>query len=190
VAKDCKPCGDDSLMTQINPKLLHVQKHRLDKMVGATLSDSLRQQYGRRSARVIKGDSVRVMRGEYKGVEGKVDRVNVKFGTLIIEGIQHEKVKGGQVKVPIHASNVMITSAKTDDKLRFAGSVQKEQPAAEPQVEPAAKPEETKAKAKAKPEETKAKAKAKPEETKAKAKPKKAAKKKVKKAAKKKGASK
>lgn len=165
-------------MTQINPKLLHVQKHRLDKMMGATLSDSLRQQYGRRGARVIKGDSVRVMRGEYKGVEGKVDRVNVKFGTLIIEGIQHEKVKGGQVKVPIHASNVMITSARTDDKLRFAGSVQKEQLAAEPQAEPAAKPEEAQARAKVK---IKAKSRAKP---------KKAAKKKVKKATKKKGASK
>ena len=156
-------------MVQINPKLLHVQKHRLDKMVGATLSDSLRQQYGRRSARVIKGDSVHVMRGEYKGVDGKVDRVNVKFGTLIIEGIQHEKVKGGQVKVPIHASNVMITSAKTDDKLRFASASPKEQPAAET---PAAK------------------AAPKPAKAKAKAKPKKAAKKKVKKAAKKKGASK
>lgn len=140
------------------------------------MSDSLRQQYGRRSARVIKGDSVRVMRGEYKGVEGKVDRVNVKFGTLIIEGIQHEKVKGGQVKVPIHASKVMITGAKTDDKLRFEGVAQKEQPA----------PEEAKPKATPKPAGHGAKAKAK-------AKPKKAKKvaKKVKKAAKKKkGASK
>lgn len=134
-------------MVQMNPKLLHIPKHQLEKMVGATMSDSLRQQYGRRSARVIKGDSVRVMRGEYKGVEGKVDRVNVKFGTLIIEGIQHEKVKGGQVKVPIHASNVMITSAKTDDKLRFAGAVPK-QPAPEPKAEASQKP----AKAKAKPE--------------------------------------
>ncbi|MEM2141584.1 MAG: 50S ribosomal protein L24 [Nitrososphaera sp.] len=166
-------------MTQMNPKLLHVPKHQLDKMVGSTLSDSLRQQYGRRSARVIKGDSVRVMRGEYKGVEGKVDRVNVKFGTLIIEGIQHEKVKGGQVKVPIHASKVMITSVKTDDKLRFAGTSPKEQPAAESKAEAATE-------AKAAPKPAKVKAKAKPKKTAKKAK--KVAKKA--KAAKKKGASK
>lgn len=147
-------------MVQINPKLLHASKHQLDKMVSSTLSDNLRQQYGRRSARVIKGDSVRVMRGEYKGVEGKVDRVNVKFGTLIIEGIQHEKVKGGQVKVPIHASNVMITGAKTDDKLRFAGAVQKEQPVTEEaKPEVAAKPAAPKAKAKAKPKKAVKKAK-------------------------------
>lgn len=162
-------------MVQMNPKLLHVPKHQLDRMVGATLSDSLRQQYGRRSARVIKGDSVRVMRGEYKGVEGKVDRVYVKFGTLIIEGIQHDKVKGGQVKVPIHASNVMITSAKTDDKLRFAGATPKEKPAAEPKAEAAPEP---------------AKAKAKPKPKKAAKKAKKVAKKKTKTAKKKKGASK
>lgn len=161
-------------MTQMNPKLLHVPKHQLDKMVGSTLSDSLRQQYGRRSTRVIKGDSVRIMRGEYKGVEGKVDRVSVKFGTLIIEGIQHEKVKGGQVKVPIHASNVMITGVKTDDKLRFAGASPKEQPAAEPEVKAAPEP---------------AKAKAKPKPKKAAKKAKKVAKK-TKKATKKKGASK
>jgi large subunit ribosomal protein L24 len=146
-------------MVQMNPKLLHVPKHQLDRMVGATLSDSLRQQYGRRSARVIKGDSVRVMRGEYKGVEGKVDHVNVKFGTLIIEGIQHEKVKGGQVKVPIHASNVMITGAKADDKLRFAGTSPKEQPAAEPKVEAKAEPAKAKAKPKTKPKKADKKAK-------------------------------
>lgn len=165
-------------MVQMNPKLLHVPKHQLDKMVGATLSDSLRQQYDRRSARVIKGDSVRIMRGEYRGVDGKVDRVNVKFGTLIIEGIQHDKVKGGQVKVPIHSSNVMITSLKTDDKLRFAGATSKVQPVAEQKEE--AMPEPTKVKAKAKP-------KAKPKKA---AKRTKVAKKKVKKAAKKRGVSK
>jgi large subunit ribosomal protein L24 len=145
-------------MVQMNPKLLHVPKHQLDKMVSATLADSLRQQYGRRSARVVKGDSVRVMRGEYKGVEGKVDKVNVKFDTLIIEGIQHDKVKGGQVKVPIHASNVMITSVKTDDKLRFAGAKPKEQPAAEPKAEAAPEPARVKTKPKAKKTAKKAKA--------------------------------
>lgn len=146
-------------MVQMNPKLLHVPKHQLDKMVGSTLSDNLRQQYGRRSARVIKGDSVRVMRGEYRGVEGKVDRVNVSFGTLIIEGIQHEKVKGGQVKVPIHASNVMITGVKTDDKLRFAGTSRKELSAAEPQAKAAPEPAKVKAKVKAKPKKSAKKAK-------------------------------
>ncbi|AIF83886.1 ribosomal protein L24p/L26e, archaeal/eukaryotic [Candidatus Nitrososphaera evergladensis SR1] len=124
----------------IHPKLLHVPKHQRDNMVGAALSDSLRQQYKRRSARVIKGDSVKVMRGEYKGVEGKVDKVNTVEGTLEIEGIQREKVRGGQVKVPIHASKVMITGLKTDDKYRSAMlSGQKQQAEAKPKADKAAK---------------------------------------------------
>ena len=104
----------------MNPKLIHIPKHQRDRMVGATLADNLRQQYSRRSVRVVKGDSVRVMRGEYKGVEGKVEKVNTENGTLQIEGVQREKIKGGQVKVFIHASNVMVTSLKTDDKYRSA----------------------------------------------------------------------
>jgi len=105
-------------MTSINAKLIHVPKHRRDRMVGSVLEDSLREQYGRKNIRVIKGDSVRVMRGEYKGVEGKAEQVNTEAATLHIEGIQREKIRGGQVKVPIHSSNVMVISLNLEDDYR------------------------------------------------------------------------
>jgi large subunit ribosomal protein L24 len=105
-------------MGSINPKLIHLPKHQRDKMVGAVLEDSLRKQYGRKNIRVIKGDSVRVMRGEYKGVEGKVEKLNTEQATFHIEGIQREKIRGGQVKVPIHSSNVMVISLNLDDDYR------------------------------------------------------------------------
>jgi large subunit ribosomal protein L24 len=105
-------------MAGINPKLIHLPKHQRDKMIGAVLEDSLREQYGRKNIRVVKGDSVRVMRGEYKGVEGKVEKVNTDHATFHIEGIQREKIRGGQVKVPIHSSNVMIISLNLDDDYR------------------------------------------------------------------------
>jgi large subunit ribosomal protein L24 len=110
--------GVGKTMVNMNIKLLHVPKHVRDAMIGATLADTLRQQYGRRSARVAKGDSVKVLRGEYSGIEGKVEKVNTKRGTLAIEGIQREKVRGGNVKVQIHASNVMLTAFNLDDKYR------------------------------------------------------------------------
>jgi large subunit ribosomal protein L24 len=110
--------GVGKTMVNMNIKLLHVPKHVRDAMIGATLAETLRQQYGRRSARVTKGDSVKVLRGEYSGIEGKVEKVNTKRGTLAIEGIQREKVRGGNVKVQIHASNVMITAFNLDDKYR------------------------------------------------------------------------
>jgi large subunit ribosomal protein L24 len=105
-------------MAGISPKLLHIPKHQRDKMVGAMLEDSLRKQYGRKNVRVIKGDSVRVMRGEYKGVEGKVEKVHTERATFHIEGIQREKIRGGQVKVPIHSSNVMVIGLNLDDDYR------------------------------------------------------------------------
>ncbi len=105
-------------MTKINPKLLHVPSHLRDSRIGSTLSDNLREQYGSRSCRLVKGDSVRVLRGEYSGIEGKVEKVNTQKGTLSIEGIQREKVKGGNVKVQIHSSNLIITGLNLDDKYR------------------------------------------------------------------------
>jgi large subunit ribosomal protein L24 len=66
----------------------------------------------------VKGDNVRVVRGEYSGVEGKVEKVNTHRATLSIEGVQREKVKGGNVKVQIHSSNLVITGLNLDDKYR------------------------------------------------------------------------
>ena len=105
-------------MADINPKLIHVSKHRRDKMLGASLADELREQYKKRTLRVVKGDSVMVVRGEYKGRGGKVEDVDTEHGTLHIEGMQREKIRGGQVKVPIHASNVKITALNLGDKYR------------------------------------------------------------------------
>jgi large subunit ribosomal protein L24 len=105
-------------MAKINPKFLHLPKHVRDSMIGSTLADNLREQYGKRSARIVKGDSVKVLRGEYSGIEGKVEKVNTVRGTLSIEGVQREKVRGGNVKVQIHSSNVIITGMNLDDKYR------------------------------------------------------------------------
>ncbi len=93
-------------------------KHLRDKSICSTLTDDLREQHRRRSIRVIKGDTVKVMRGEYTGIEGKVEKVNTIRGTLSIEGVQREKVKGGNVKVQIHSSNVRVSGLNLDDKYR------------------------------------------------------------------------
>ncbi|HJS81491.1 MAG TPA: 50S ribosomal protein L24 [Nitrososphaera sp.] len=128
------------MMAGVNPKLLHVPKHQLDRMISAPLADNLREAYKIRSLRVVKGDSIKVMRGEYKGVEGKVENVDVEHGTLNIEGVQREKIRGGQVKVPIHASKVMIVNLNLTDKLR-SNKVQGDKPKVEPKAESEDKPE-------------------------------------------------
>ncbi len=99
-----------------------ISKHKREKLLGANLSENLRKQHNKRSMRVIKGDTVRILRGEYVGIEGKVEKVNTERSTLSIEGVQREKIRGGKVKVQIHASNVQIISLNTDDEYRMKGT--------------------------------------------------------------------
>ena len=91
---------------------------RKSNNICSNLSSNLKKEYNRKSLRIVKGDSVKIMRGEYKGIEGKVEKLNTVKGRLSIEGVQREKIKGGQVKVQIHASNVRIMSLQLDDKYR------------------------------------------------------------------------
>jgi large subunit ribosomal protein L24 len=82
------------------------------------LSKDLKGKYHCKSIRVIEGDSVKVLRGEFKGIEGKVTRVSTEKRGIAIEGIKREKLKGGNVDIFIHPSNVIITSLNLEDKWR------------------------------------------------------------------------
>lgn len=101
-----------------NRQIFQAAHHTRSKQLGATLSKDLREKYGRRSARVIEGDTVRVMRGEFKGIDGKVTQVSTEKNSIAVEGIKREKLKGGNVDIYIHTSNVMITGMNLDDKWR------------------------------------------------------------------------
>lgn len=92
--------------------------HITSKHLAAHLSDELREKYHQNSARVVEGDSVKVLRGEFKGIEGKVTHVSAERRGIAIEGIKREKLKGGNVDIYIHPSNVMITTLNLDDKWR------------------------------------------------------------------------
>ena len=95
-------------------------KQFAERKLRSPLSHALREKYGKRNLRVIAGDTVKVVRGEYSGIEGKIEKVNMKRGSLAIEGIQREKVRGGNVKVEINSTNVIITNLDLDDKYRQA----------------------------------------------------------------------
>lgn len=88
--------------------------------LGATLSKELRKKYGKRSVRIVEGDAVKVIRGEYKDVDGKVGSVSVEQNSVAIEGIKKEKGQGDKFDVLIHTSNVMITSLNTSDSWRMS----------------------------------------------------------------------
>ncbi len=90
----------------------------LKKMLSAPLSPDLREKYGIKRLPVRKGDTVRIMRGDWKGHEGKVVRVDIKRVRIFIEGVQRKKADQTPVYYPIHPSKVMIIKLDLSDKWR------------------------------------------------------------------------
>jgi len=78
----------------------------------------------RASLHVTKGDSVRVVRGDDKGKEGKIIRVYLKTSRVVIEGVnivkRHRRARRAEEQsgivdfpAPIHSSNVMLLDPKS-----------------------------------------------------------------------------
>jgi large subunit ribosomal protein L24 len=89
------------------------------KKFGSALSEELRDKHGRTAVRPVKGDGVKIVRGGFKGIEGKITGVDTKRGKLFVEGVTREKAAGGKTSpVPIDASKVVITNLNMEDKLR------------------------------------------------------------------------
>jgi large subunit ribosomal protein L24 len=91
------------------------------KKFGSSLSKELREKHTLRAIRPAKGDGVRIVRGGFKGIEGKITRVDPKAGKIFVEGVTREKIAGGKTgPVPIDASKVVVTSLNLEDKIRKA----------------------------------------------------------------------
>ncbi len=78
---------------------------------------------------IRKGDRVRVMRGNERGKEGTVMRVDREKNRVVIEGVnvrkRHRKPsaidpEGGIItfEAPLHVSNVMLIDPNTDEPTR------------------------------------------------------------------------
>ena len=94
---------------------LHVGR----KFLSAHLSKHLRKEYGRRSAKLRTEDLVKVMRGEYAGKEGKIQKMDVSKSTVFIEGISDKRSGGKEFNVPIQASNLQIVELNLKDERRI-----------------------------------------------------------------------
>lgn len=83
-------------------------------LMSAPLSRDLRTKYNVRSMPVRKDDEVQVVRGTYKGREGKVVQVYRRKWVIHIERITREKVNGSTVNVGVNPSKVVITKLRLD----------------------------------------------------------------------------
>lgn len=94
---------------------IHIKK----KLLSVNLSKDLKEKQGTRNVVLRKGDKVKIMRGKYKGKEGKVTKILTKQLKIYIENIQTKKQDGSSVDVPLRPSNLQIVELNMDDKKRL-----------------------------------------------------------------------
>src|SRR5215510_66610 len=102
---------------------MRILKHRKTDRPRAVNRKRHRDNAERQKIHVTKGDTVRVMRGDDKGKEGKIIRVVPKTGRVTIEGVnivkKHRRARTAdeqsgivEMPAPVHASNVMLLDPK------------------------------------------------------------------------------
>lgn len=83
---------------------------------------------------ITRGDTVRIVRGDDKGKEGKVIRVHLKTGRVTIEGInivkKHRRARTAEeqsgiieMPAPVAVSNVMLLDPKSGKPVRVRARI-------------------------------------------------------------------
>ncbi len=99
-------------------KFFNLPLHLRWRLLTAPLSKELRKELGIKRLFVRKGDVVRIVRGDWKGHEGKVVEVDLKRGRIYVEGVTIRRADGTEVFYPIHPSKVVIVKLGEVDEVR------------------------------------------------------------------------
>ncbi|GAA5900910.1 uL24 family ribosomal protein [Sporobolomyces salmoneus] len=73
---------------------------------------SLKAEHGVRSIPVVKGDTVKVLRGTYKGREGVIASSYRRKWVITIEGVHRDKASGATVPIGVDASKCEVIGLK------------------------------------------------------------------------------
>ncbi|MEM4292624.1 MAG: 50S ribosomal protein L24 [Thermoplasmata archaeon] len=125
-------------------KLFRAPLHVRRKVFHCLLDRELRKKYGLRTLGVVKGDTVKIMRGQFKGTVEKVAKVDYKKLRLHIENVTVKKADGKLKPYPVHPSNVMIVKLNLTDPWRRAKLKEEAPPPEEPKAEEKSAEEEVK----------------------------------------------
>ena len=93
-------------------------RHIRNKFLSIHLSKELRKEYKKRNITIRKGDKVKVLRGQFKGKTGIVDRINTKKVKIYVTGLEMIKKDGSKTFYPVDPSNLIITEFNLEDKMR------------------------------------------------------------------------
>ena len=92
--------------------------HLKQKFMHVHLAAALRQKYGRRDIQSKREDKVKILRGQFKGKEGKVSRLSLMRGKIYVTGIENIKKDGSKLPAALVASNLQIIELNLEDKKR------------------------------------------------------------------------
>jgi len=118
--------------------------HLRRKMMSANLSKELRKKYSKRNFPIRKGDTIRIMRGEFKKRTGKIETVDLKKMRIGIEGIYRTKKDGTKVGVYFNVSNLQIKELNLEDKKRKIALERKATEEKKKEIKPKPLPKESK----------------------------------------------
>lgn len=94
-------------------------KHIKQKLAASHLSAELRKKYGKRAFTLKKGDKAKILRGQFRGKSGKIDRIDAKNSKVYIAGIEFVKKEGSKALYPLNPSNLIIEELNAEDKKRM-----------------------------------------------------------------------
>lgn len=106
-----------------NPKkqrkyLANAPLHTRRDFLHVQLSKPLRQKYKRRNVLLRTGDKVKIMRGQFRKLTGKVESVDYKATKVYVDVASFTKKDGSKASYPMHPSNLQIQELQLDDKKR------------------------------------------------------------------------
>lgn len=100
----------DSKKPRMQRKALYeVKNHQVSPLMTVSLDKSLQEEYGVKRIPLRKEDFVRVVKGEFNGIEGKVLSLDKKTRKITIEECTLQKKDGSNYYVPISVANIVIT---------------------------------------------------------------------------------
>ena len=100
---------------------LHIKRG----LVSAHLAPELRGRHNARSMPLREGDTVKVMKGEFAGLTGKVNRVDLRKSSVYIDGAERIRKDGTKSFFPLKSSSLLLVGLVVDDKRRVAALARK-----------------------------------------------------------------
>ena len=101
---------------------LHVKRNFL----AAPLAPDLKARHGTRNLTVREGDNVKIIKGEFRGMTGKINSVNLRKSTVYVDGAERVRKDGTKSFFPLRPSNLMLIEISVEDKKRAASLTRKD----------------------------------------------------------------